>query len=298
VPVLLPARERQRTEPVSLDSLKPGDSIGAYKILADLGEGGMGKVYRAEAADGTVVALKLVKAEFARDQVFRKRFDREAAAAQRVKHPNVVAVLDTGEQEGIPYLAAQFYSGGTLLDRIEKEGSLPLDDAVKMCLEVAGGLDALHEHGLVHRDVKPANILLDDEGTAHITDFGLAKDRDASVLTKAGQALGSMDYMAPEQIRGEEVSAPSDVYALGCVMVETLTGKPPFSHREGMRILWAHLQEDPPDPSEKRPDLPPDVGYAVLRALEKEIDKRPPTASAYARMLQLAATGPTSGGGA
>jgi serine/threonine-protein kinase len=156
---------------------------------------------------------------------------------------------------------------------------------------VADGLDALHAEGLIHRDVKPGNILLDGQGKAFITDFGLMKDREASVLTRPGQALGSMDYMAPEQIRGEEVTAQSDVYALGCVMIECLTGQPPFADRQGMRILWAHLQEDPPDPSAGRDDIPPDVGWAVTRALEKEPDKRPPTATAYAHMVRIAALG-------
>jgi serine/threonine-protein kinase len=162
---------------------------------------------------------------------------------------------------------------------------------VRICTAVASGLDALHLQGLIHRDVKPGNILLDDDGTPFIADFGLAKDRDASVLTKAGTAIGSMDYMAPEQIRGEEVSAQTDVYALGCVMFECLSGKPPFADRQGMRILWAHLQEDPPDPSAGRDDVPPDVGWAITRALAKEPEKRPPTATAYAHMVRIAALG-------
>src|SRR5919206_3151215 len=164
-------------------------------------------------------------------------------------------------------------------------------NVLDVCTQVAEGLDAMHAEGLIHRDVKPGNILLDETGKAYITDFGLMKDREASVLTRPGQALGSMDYMAPEQIRGEEVTAQSDVYALGCVMIECLTGKPPFADRQGMRILWAHLQEEPPDPCTGRTDLPSDVGWAVTRALEKEPEKRPPTATAYAHMVRVAAAG-------
>ncbi|MEX2197130.1 MAG: serine/threonine-protein kinase [Thermoleophilaceae bacterium] len=262
-----------------------------------IGEGGMGRVYRAAAADGSEVALKLVKADLASDDIFRRRFDREADIAARVIHPHVVPIVDRGEHEGIPFLAQQFIRGGSLEQRIEREKQLPLEDVIRLCIEVAGGLDALHDGGLVHRDVKPGNILLDEEGAAYITDFGLAKDRDASILTKPGQALGSMDYMAPEQIRGVEVDAATDVYALGCVMYECMTGSPPFADRQGMRILWAHLQDDPPDLREQRSDVSQDVAWAMSRALEKEPENRPPTASAYARMIQIAAGMTPSGGG-
>jgi serine/threonine-protein kinase len=267
-----------------------GDTVGRWRLEGMLGEGGMGRVYRGVDESGGIAAVKIVKAELARDSVFRKRFDREARVAQRVNHPHVVPVIETGEVDGIPYLTQMFISGGSLEDRIKAEGTLALDEAVKICTAVASGLDALHNEGLIHRDVKPANILLDLEGTPYITDFGLAKDRDAtSVLTKAGQALGSMDYMAPEQIRGEDVSAQSDVYALGCVMFECMSGRPPFADKQGMRILWAHLQEDPPDPLAGRTDVPADVGWALRQALEKEPDERPPTATAYASMVRIAA---------
>ena len=270
---------------------RPGESVASYRIDSMLGEGGMGRVYRATSPDGQVVALKLVKAELAKDEVFRRRFDREARIAQRVEHPHVVPVVETGEHHGIPYLAQQFISGGSLEDRIKNNGALSVAETVELCTAVATGLDALHAEGLIHRDVKPANILLDEQGKAFITDFGLAKDRDASVLTRPGQTLGSMDYMAPEQIRGEEVTAQTDVYALGCVMYECLVGRPPFADRQGMRILWAHLQEDPPNPCAERADLSSDVGWAILQALDKEPEKRPPTATAYAHGVRIAAVG-------
>jgi serine/threonine-protein kinase len=266
-----------------------GSTVGGYRIESLVAEGGMGRVYRAIGPEGEQVALKLVKPDLAGDQVFRRRFHREASVAQRVTHPRVVSVLAAGEQDGIPYLAQTFINGGSLADKIEKEGTLELATMVKLCLRVAGGLDALHASGIVHRDVKPGNILLDEEGVAYITDFGLVKEHDASLLTKPGQALGSIDYMAPEQIRAEAVSAASDVYALGCVMCECLSGKPPFADRQGMKVLWAHLQDEPPDPCANRPDVPADVGAAVLRALEKDAARRPPSATAYARVLQAAA---------
>jgi serine/threonine-protein kinase len=269
--------------------LSAGDQVGPYRIEGPLGEGGMGLVYRATNAEGLTVALKLVRGTLAGDIVFRKRFDREARAAARVSHAHLVPVIDTGEHDGIPYMAQQYISGGTLQDKIEREGTLGLEETVTLALQIAKGLAALHEEGLIHRDLKPANVLLDEVGSAYVTDFGLAKDRDASVLTQAGQAVGSMDYMAPEQIRGEEVGAAADVYSLGCVMYECLVGEPPFADRQGMQILWAHLQDEPPDPCEKRPEVPKDVSWAVLRGLEKEADKRPPSPIAYSRMVQVAA---------
>jgi serine/threonine-protein kinase len=235
------------------------------------------------------VALKLVKPDLANDDVFRRRFDREARIAQQVTHPHVVPVLATGDHEGVPYLAQTFIKGGSLAEKIEKEGRLDPATALQICTEVADGLDALHVAGLVHRDVKPANILLDEAGVAYITDFGLAKDSQGSLLTRPGQALGSLDYMAPEQIRAEEVNAATDVYALGCVMCECLTGAPPFADRQGMRVLWAHLQDEPRNPCEIRPDLPPAVGAAIVKALEKDQANRPQSASAFAASLREAA---------
>src|SRR3954447_14322202 len=230
----------------------------------------MGRVYRANSADGTPVALKLVKVDLAGDQIFRKRFDREVRIALRVTHPNVVPVIDAGDHDGVPYLVQTLITSGTLEDRLKAKGPLSLELAVPLRIQVAGGLDAVYAAGLVHRDVKPANILLDEEGTAHITDFGLSKDLQGSVLTRPGQALGSMDYMAPEQIRGDAVTAATDVYDLACVVHECLAGAPPFADRSGMHVLWAHLQDDPPDLAELRPEIPPAVADAVRAGLTKD----------------------------
>ena len=263
-----------------------GHSIGPYRVESLLGVGGMGRVYKAVNPEGDEVALKLVKTDLASDEIFRRRFEREVRIARTVVHLHVVPVIDAGEHEGIPYMAQKYVGNGTLEDLVKKEQSLDLETAVKICNQVAAGLDALCAAGLVHRDVKPANILLDAEGTAFITDFGLAKDSQGSVLTRPGQALGSLDYMAPEQIRGEPVTAASDVYALGCVIYECLIGAPPFADRQGMRVLWAHLQDDPANPCDRRADLPPAVGELVLRALDKEPQNRPQTAGEFAQMLR------------
>jgi serine/threonine-protein kinase len=263
--------------------------VGPYRVASLLGKGGMGQVYEAIGPGRDHVALKVVKPDIARDAVFRRRFEREASIAQRVVHSHVVPVLDVGEHRGIPYLVQRYIEGGSLQERLERDGTLDVARAIKIALWVAAGLDALHAEGLVHRDVKPGNILLDQEGVAYITDFGLAKDHQASVLTRPGQALGSLDYMAPEQIRGEQVTAATDVYALGCVMCECLCGTPPFADRQGIRVLWAHLQDEPPDVSALREDLPGDLGAAIRFGLEKDPAARPPTATAYARLLQIAA---------
>ena len=262
-----------------------GTHVGPYKIESVLGVGGMGHVYLATAPGGEKVALKLVKADLARDDVFRRRFEREARIAQQINHPNVVPVVDRGEHEGIPYLAQRYISGGNLADTIEKESQLELALVCGVAEQVASGLDALHAQGLFHRDIKPANILLDEAGTAYITDFGLAKDTQGSLLTKPGQALGSLDYMAPEQIRSESLTPAGDVYGLGCVIYECLCGAPPFADRQGMRVLWAHLQDPPTNPVDRRANLPPEAGAAILKALQKDPADRPQSAGAFAAQL-------------
>jgi serine/threonine protein kinase len=261
--------------------------FGQYELLDLIGEGGMGRVWRARGPDGTIVALKIVKEELAGDAVFRKRFAREARAGSHVDHPRVAPLLEVGEVDGIPFLAQPYVSGGSLDDRLKRDGRLPPEAAVRVIRQIAAGLDALHAAGFVHRDLKPANVLLDDEGHAVLTDFGLAKEQQASVLTKVGQAVGSMDYMAPEQIRGLTVGPTTDVYAMGCLLYELLIGEPPFAAKRGMQVLWAHLQEPPPPLPAG--EVPGELAQAVMFALEKEPERRPPTATAYARMLQAAA---------
>ncbi|MGI8631696.1 MAG: serine/threonine-protein kinase [Solirubrobacterales bacterium] len=274
---------------------RPGERVGSYELVGQIGEGGMGSVLRARTADGQDVAIKLVKPELASDQVFRRRFAREVRIASEVRHENLVAVIESGEHDGLPWLAQPYVSGGSLADRLES-GHLELAEALKIATGVARGLDAVHRAGLVHRDVKPANILMDADGRPLLADFGLAKDSAATVLTAAGQTVGSMDYMAPEQIKGEEVGPPSDIYALGCAVFECLCGRPPFADRTGLKTLWAHLQDAPPDPASLRSDIPADVCWALMHALAKEPDKRPPTATAYTMMLNAAAGNTMMGG--
>ena len=267
---------------------RPGDSLGPYRITRVIGRGRMGIVFEGTADGEDPVALKVVTTELSQDEVFLRRFRREVEAAQRITHPNVVPVLAHGEEGGLPYLVQRLIPGGSLADRIAVRGRLELPYAVELLAGAAGGIDALHASGLVHRDIKPANILLEGD-TPYVSDFGLAKDSQASNLTRPGQALGSLDYMSPEQIRGEDVSPATDVYALGCVMWECLTGAPPFGGRPSMRVLFAHLQEQPPDLSAMRPEISPATARAVTRAMEKEPEDRPDGAAAYVTGVARAA---------
>ncbi|HXD58915.1 MAG TPA: serine/threonine-protein kinase [Thermoleophilaceae bacterium] len=269
---------------------RTGTRFGEYLIESFVGVGAMGKVYKAIADDGAPVALKVVKEDLARDETFRRRFAREARIAQTVRNPHVVSLRDTGEHEGLPYLATQFIEGMSLEQKLEREGRLDPATAVTICAQVADGLQAMWDAGMVHRDVKPGNILIDLAGTAYLTDFGLSKDSQGTVLTRPGQALGSLDYMPPEQIRGEPVTGAADIYALGCVAFECLDGRPPFAAHEGMRVLWAHLQEEPPDPCPDRADVPATLREAVKTALRKEPADRPATSVAYANLLAGAMT--------
>ena len=265
-----------------------GTTVGDYELGSIVGSGGVGVVYSAVGSDGTRVALKVVKPEIAADETFRRRFEREARIGQTVRHPNVVPVLQVGEHNGIPYLAQQFIEGGSLEELLSREELLDVATTVRICAQVADGLEALWAAGgMVHRDVKPANILLDLEGNAYITDFGFAKDDKATILTAAGQALGSMDYMAPEQIRGDGVSAATDVYALGCVTFECLEGRPPFAHRKGVQVLWAHLQDDPPN-LRAHENVAPTFAEEVHSALRKEAADRPQSATEYVRRVSEA----------
>jgi serine/threonine-protein kinase len=252
----------------------------------------MGIVFRAlHDTDGRTVALKVLRDELNQDEAYKRRLAREARAAAEVDHPNLTHVLEAGEADGRSYLAVRYVDGRSLAERLLAEGPLPPADVLRLAGEVGAGLDALHERGLVHRDVKPANILLAADGTAVLGDFGLARGQAYTVLTKPGQVLGTLDYLAPELIQGAPGGPMSDLYALGCVIFECIAGAPPFAGRGILRIGMAHLDEEPGDPGLGRAVLPPAVSWTVRQALAKDPSRRPPTATAFARMLRLAAAG-------
>ncbi len=265
--------------------------VGAYRLEERLGEGAMGVVYRAvREPQGDEVALKVLRAELSADETFRRRFVHEARAAGEVRHKHLVPITDAGEADGRPYLAVAFVPGGTLEQRLER-GRLPMPDLVRVVAHIASGLDALHAAGIVHRDVKPSNVIIDESGSAHLTDFGLAKGRAYTVLTKPGMVMGTLDYLAPEMLRGAEATGESDIYALGCVAFECAAGRTPFANASMFDLASAHLNDDPPDPCADRDDAPEGLSWAILQALAKDPGKRPPTATAYAHLISFAAGG-------
>ena len=270
--------------------LETGQRLGGYRLEERLGEGGMGVVFRAvHEPEGDEVALKVLRAELSADETFRQRFVHEARAAGEVRHKHLVPITDAGEAEGRPYLAVAFVRGQTLEARLASVRPLPLPDMVRVVAHVASGLDALHASGIVHRDVKPGNVMIDETGSASLTDFGLAKGRAYTVLTKPGVVMGTLDYLAPEMLRGSEATAASDIYALGCLAYECTAGRAPFADKSMFELASAHLNAEPPDPCANRPEAPEGLSWAILQALAKDPEKRPPTATAYAHLISFAA---------
>jgi serine/threonine protein kinase len=270
---------------------EPGGHVGAYRLEERLGEGGMGVVYRAvREPEGDEVALKVLRAELSADETFRRRFVHEARAAGEVRHKHLVPITEAGEVDGRPYLAVAFVRGRTLEQRLA-DGRLPIPDVVRVVAHVASGLDALHNAGIVHRDVKPSNVIIDESGSANLTDFGLAKGRAYTVLTKPGMVMGTLDYLAPEMLRGAEATGASDIYALGCLAFECTAGRAPFADKSMFDLASAHLNLEPPDPCANRDDAPEGLSWAIVQALAKDPDKRPPTATAYAHLISFAAGG-------
>ncbi len=272
--------------------LGAGDRIGPYVLQESLGEGAMGLVFRAaREPDGGVVALKLLKPELSANDTYRRRFLHEARSASRIEHRHLVTILDAGEADGHHYLAVRYVSGGTLHERIEARGPLALPEALRLVAQVGSALDALHGAGIVHRDIKPSNIMLDADGSAALTDFGLAKGQGYTALTRPGQVLGTFDYMAPEMIQGKGAQPCSDIYSLGCVLYECLAGKPPFAGLSLFQLAMAHLEEDPPKLEDVRPEVSSQLAWAVMQAMAKDPAQRPPTATAYANVLSIAVRG-------
>ncbi|HST25065.1 MAG TPA: serine/threonine-protein kinase [Gaiellaceae bacterium] len=270
-------------------SFLPGDVVAGYRLVRLLGEGGFGFVFEADAPAGGALALKLLRPELATDPTLRARFGREARLAQRFRSGHVVPIVDVGEHDGVPFLVLPLYSGDSLAARLRRGGPLSSGDAAALAAELGRGLDALHEHGIVHRDVKPSNVLFDAAGAAALSDFGLARAVDSTRLTRDGQLLGTPHYLAPELIEGGEANAASDLYALGCVLYECVVGSPPFAAHRLTELGFAHLTEPVPDPRERRPELPADYALALTTALAKDPAERPTTATALARMLTRSA---------
>jgi Protein kinase domain len=250
-------------------AIEPGATFAGYRVESLVGRGGMGVVYRAwDLSLERPVALKLIAPELAEDERFRARFLREPRLAASLDHPGVVPIYEAGEWERQLYLAMRFVEGSDLKSVLGREGKLAPERTLVVLAQVADALDAAHRRELVHRDVKPANVLLDEDGHAYLTDFGITKQLGA-VSTDTGRMLGTLDYLAPEQIRGEDVDGRTDGYALGCVLYECLAGTPPFRRSSEAETLWAHMNDEPPAP----PDHP-SLGPVLRRGLAKDREDR------------------------
>jgi predicted ATPase/predicted Ser/Thr protein kinase len=257
------------------ETLGVGSEIAGYRVSGLLGRGGMGFVYEAEHAIlGRKAAIKTLSNDLGVDGDFRERFIQESQMVAALDHPSIIPIYDAGEENGIVYIAMRHVSGGDLQDLIAK-GQLELDRAVSILEQVAGALDAAHAHNLVHRDVKPANVLVDGSSDrVYLTDFGIAKRARTRGLTRTGFFVGTLDYAAPEQIQGKPVGPQADVYAFGCLLFECLTGKKPFDRETDVAVMHAHLLDPAPAPTELRPELPAALDDVVARALAKnEVDR-------------------------
>jgi protein kinase-like protein len=257
---------------------RSGQMIAGYRIENVIASGGMGVVYRAtQLSLGRTVALKVLAHHLSDDPAFRERFRREAALQARLEHPHIVAVYETGESDDGLFLALKLVEG-TDLRRLIESGELSPERALRLLEQVASALDAAHEAGLVHRDVKPQNVLVDGRDQAYLADFGLTKSSDAGGLTRTGTYLGSLDYVSPEQVRGEPVTGASDRYALAAVLYEALSGEVPFPRDTEAAVLYAHVSEQPPRLTEQRPGLPYELDVVIARGLAKEPAERYPAA--------------------
>jgi ABC-type transport system substrate-binding protein/streptogramin lyase len=271
-----------------------GGALGSYRVEAVLGRGGMGVVYRAyDERLERRVALKLLSAALSGDARFRARFLRESKMLAAIDHPAIVPVYEAGDANGQLFIAMRFVDGADLAQMIADEGPLEPGRAVAVCTQLADALDAAHARGLIHRDVKPSNALIDHDGHVYLADFGLTAPAGATTFTDAGQVIGTTGYMAPELLRGAEPSPASDLYALGCVLFECLTGRFPFVGASDAAIIYGHLELPPPRPSNARPDLPRALDEVLTRALAKDPAERWPTCTALVDAARAALAGAT-----
>jgi serine/threonine-protein kinase len=246
-----------------------------YRLESKLGSGGMSTVYLAK--DETLerlVAVKVLHGEISDQPDQIERFRREARAVAQLSHPNVVAVIDAGEDSSHPYIVFEYVEGETLKQRIDRLKRLPVDEAVAYAIEIGRGLQLAHAHRLVHRDVKPQNVLIDSEGRAKVTDFGIARSLESDGLTKTGRVLGTTDYVSPEQAMGQDVDARSDIYSLAVLLYEMLTGNVPFEAETLVGVAMKHVNEPMPNVQRRRPEVSSAVAAAIERATDKEPERR------------------------
>jgi serine/threonine-protein kinase len=257
---------------------------GRYRLDAQIGSGGMSTVYRAfDSVLERRVAVKLMHREIAADTDQLERFRREARSVAQLSHPHIVGVIDAGEEDGRPYIVFEYVEGETLKDRIRRMGRLPVDEAIAYAIEIARALSAAHARHIVHRDVKPQNVLIDEEGSAKVTDFGIARSLDEEGLTAEGRVLGTTDYVSPEQALGHDVNGQSDIYSLGIVLYEMLVGDVPFHGENQVAVAMKHVREELPDVQRMRPDVSAGLAAILDRMTDKHLEHRYPDA----RTLEL-----------
>jgi eukaryotic-like serine/threonine-protein kinase len=275
---------------------------GRYRLDAQIGAGGMSTVYRA--FDTTLerrVAVKLMHREIASDSDQLERFRREARSVAQLSHPHIVGVIDAGEEDGRPYIVFEYVEGETLKERIRRMGRLPIDEAIAYAIEIARALGAAHARGIVHRDIKPQNVLVDEEGSAKVTDFGIARSLEDEGLTADGRVLGTTDYVSPEQALGHVVDGQSDIYSLGIVLYEMLTGDVPFHGENQVSVAMKHVREDLPDVQVMRPEVSARLAAVLDRMTDKDLGQRHPDAAALeldledALAAEAARTGTSTG---
>jgi serine/threonine protein kinase len=262
---------------------------GRYRTERVLGRGGMAAVYLAR--DGELerpVAIKVLAEHLAETPGFRDRFLREARLAAQLSHPNVVQVFDVGEEDGRPFIVMEYVEGATLADELAQRGALNPPEVVDLALQICGGLEHAHAAGLVHRDIKPQNLILRADGTVKIADFGIARAAERTRLTQAGSILGTAAYLAPEQALGEEVTAAADIYSLGCVLYELLTERTPYVFETLPELVVKHREETIVPLRKLRQEVPEGLEAAVMRALARNPDYRPESAAAFAEDLAVA----------
>jgi eukaryotic-like serine/threonine-protein kinase len=268
-----------------------------YRLVERIGEGGMAAVYRAvDTRLGRNVAVKVLHPEYARDQPFLQRFQQEAEfAASLGAHPNIVAIYDIGQDDALHYIVMELVEGRDLKDIIRERAPLEVPEAFSIGAQVASALDFAHKRGLIHRDIKPQNIMVTDAGIAKVTDFGIARSLSASQLTRTGMVIGTAHYFSPEQAQGMPAAPPSDIYSLGIVVYEMITGHLPFDADSPIAVAMQHLHSEPPPPWDYNPALSTRAGAAVLRALEKDPERRYRDAAEFASALSEAAAAGTGG---
>ena len=267
-----------------MEKLQPGQMLGSYQIIEQIGEGGMATVYKAyQPSMDRNVAIKVLPGQLADSEEFTKRFQQEARIIAKLEHPHILPVFDYGESEGITYLVMRYLDAGTLGEKMQKERPLPLDEIDRLFTQLAEALGYAHSYGIIHRDLKPSNALIDSHGNLFLTDFGIAKMLESASprLTQTDAIMGTPAYISPEQAQATKVNQRSDIYSLGIILYEMVTGRVPFVAETPLAVILKHVSDPLPKPSVLKPDIPEAIEKVVLRALEKKPEDRYATVNEF-----------------